>query len=131
MQSIETKAPPPSQDMIQCAFCVSTFDGAEELQQHVLTTHRMPSEELPKLAVESEQLPAIDTSSTLTGQIEPESPTICEMPKPDAPNSSQSSSSSNSARQEKSMCQCSICGKQFDLKIKLNRHLKMHTKSPF
>lgn len=124
MQAIETPAPPLSEDLIQCAFCVSTFNDADELQKHVVSTHRM--------AAESEQLPAIDTSSILTGQTEfPESPTVCKTPIPDATNSSQSSSNSNSARQEKSMCQCSICGKQFDLKIKLNRHLKMHTKSPF
>ncbi|XP_017855659.1 PREDICTED: zinc finger protein 287 [Drosophila arizonae] len=132
MQAIETPAPPQSEDLIQCAFCVSTFNDAEELQKHVLSTHRMAAEELPASAVESEHLPAIDTSSTLTGETElPELPTVCKTPIPDATNSSQSSSNSNSGRQEKSMCQCSICGKQFDLKIKLNRHLKIHTKSPF
>ncbi|EDW59425.1 uncharacterized protein E(var)3-9 [Drosophila virilis] len=134
MQTIETPTTAQT-DLIQCAFCEHTFDDANELQMHVLTTHRTPPEEQPTVAesaVELEQLLPIVSSIGQSNFLELSSnnETTASTTNTIQDDTNRSQHSSNPSH-TKSLCECSICGKKFDLKIKLNRHLKQHTKAPF
>lgn len=150
----------PETCMIQCAFCVNTFEDAEQLQQHVLSMHITHSaiEPLPEFDVEDSVMPPselqleqlVDSKvkfemesreipvngvpvHTLPGQLEETNLPIpsdgLETCTTIVQDSSKNSQHSNSIDQIKtSMYECHLCKKSFNLKIKLNRHLRMHTK---
>ncbi|XP_017848880.1 zinc finger protein 675 isoform X1 [Drosophila busckii] len=54
-------------------------------------------------------------------------PTVCPLTEADCLHSNSPGHPTDS----KTMYKCHICGKSFNLKIKLNRHIKLHTKAPF
>ncbi|KAH8351158.1 hypothetical protein KR084_008499 [Drosophila pseudotakahashii] len=136
-------ATPPSVStdfVIQCAFCSDTFEEPQQLQTHVLATHtktrkrpRSPENTSPIRVARQEIL---------------HSPSPMEAEQPDSENEESIGHEESSAQQEsrtelslngsstveqvpeKSYISCHICGKSFDLKIKLNRHLKQHNTLP-
>lgn len=150
----------PEPCMIQCAFCVHTFENAEQLQRHVLSMHSTPSVEqliespvelavdetvVPsselqldqpiesklEFEIESGQVPICGVADQL-GQVEntnlPFSHNELETCTNDVPDSFTNRNHSNSVDTNDSlMYKCHHCMKSFNLKIKLNRHLKMHS----
>nr|XP_044252233.1 zinc finger protein 236 [Drosophila takahashii] len=126
--------------VIQCAFCSDTFEEAQQLQTHVVATHtksrkrpRSPENTSPIRVARQEIL---------------HSPSPMETDQPSSENERSSDQEDSTAQQEsrtesslngsstveqvpgKSYISCHICGKFFDLKIKLNRHLKQHNALP-
>lgn len=151
----------PESCMIQCAFCVYTFENAEQLQRHVLSMHSTPSVEQPiatpaKLAVEETVVPSsqlqleqsieskfefeiesgqvpinVVSAQTQLGQVEDTNLPFSHELKTctnAVPESFTNRKNSNSVDTNDSlMYKCHHCMKIFNLKIKLNRHLKMHS----
>ncbi|KAH8417187.1 hypothetical protein KR222_005927 [Zaprionus bogoriensis] len=158
-QASQLPEPTPEPCLIQCAFCEHMFTDAEELQEHVLSTHRTSSVEQPLaqpvvLPVEEpmdQPMQELVHSKTepaavyleMTANGEPARATEEDTSPDTAPaelgtctsavqGSSDSRLHSNSTEQtSSSMYKCHLCGKTFNLKIKLNRHLRLHTKAPF
>lgn len=161
MDEIPEERPEPC--MIQCAFCVNTFEDAEQLQQHVLRQHITKSVEQPidaaaELVVEDSVVPPLELQLehlvdskveleiesgetpvnyvpeyTISGQVEetnlPFASDGLETCENAVQDSSKYSQHSNSMDQIKAlMYECHLCKKSFNLKIKLNRHLRIHTK---
>ncbi|EDV93540.1 GH18227 [Drosophila grimshawi] len=122
MQTMETATVKTQLRLIGCAFCDETFEDAEQLQTHVQHKHRtVPPEE--RYTTEEESL-----TVTTTGQL-PASDTC--KPAAQSESSHPESDRTSTQRGNVSMCECNICGKTFNLQIKLNRHLRLHSKSPF
>ncbi|XP_017122639.1 zinc finger protein Helios [Drosophila elegans] len=137
----------PSPCVIQCAFCSDTFEAAQQLQAHVLANHktsrkRLRSSEDPSsrrmaspkfqpspIPMESEQ-PSDDLHKENNADLDASTFQINGIDQQESRNevSLNDSSMSSTAEQlpEKSYIACHICGRTFDLKIKLNRHLKQH-----
>ncbi|KAH8399591.1 hypothetical protein KR215_004117 [Drosophila sulfurigaster] len=112
MQAIETPVKPCQETcLIGCAFCENTFSDAEELEAHVMNMHRAPTA--------PEELDPGDTSSTYSQE-----DTSQDTAADDSTNVSQHSDTTVGSN--KSMFECHICNKSFNLTIKLNRHLKKH-----
>ncbi|KAL7728356.1 hypothetical protein ACLKA6_007449 [Drosophila palustris] len=116
--------------LIQCAFCEFHFIDADQLQVHVQEIHTTSPAAPPKdpeADLDPELLEMVDVSTifpdtfnamhTNTNAIQ------------DASNSSKHSDTSN--RPSVVMYKCPFCAKSFNLKIKLNRHLQLHTKDTF
>lgn len=157
----EMPAEIPESCMIQCAFCVHTFENAEQLQRHVLSMHSKPSVEQLSVApaelaveemmgpsselqleqpiesklfkIESGQVPINGvTDQTLLGQVEDTNSSFshneletCTNAVPDSFTNRKHSNSVDT--NDSLMYKCHHCMKSFNLKIKLNRHLKMHS----
>ncbi|XP_022223341.2 zinc finger protein 397 [Drosophila obscura] len=125
--------------VIQCAFCSDNFEEAQQLQDHVLAKHKdmnspPPKTKPPPLLRPSPKAMDIDMDTDDTSS--QSDSTISAKERSSTLGVSQNSSSrsynsSNNDSYNKSYCKCHICGKPFDLKIKLNRHLKQHNKAPF
>lgn len=131
----------PTESVTKCSYCSDTFEKAQQLQAHVLATHtqtrkrrrssdnqslvRKTTQEIPtspiakitkKQTIESKERVVLESSSQLDSTAQQESRT------------SATSNDSSPVQQvpEKAYISCYICGRSFDLKIKLNRHLKQH-----
>ncbi|XP_068153909.1 LOW QUALITY PROTEIN: zinc finger imprinted 3 [Drosophila tropicalis] len=146
------EAPPTalnSSCVIQCAFCEDTFGNAQELQNHVLATHKLlktePSSSLGYSSIpmetdgESEIESTLDESQTSQnsiiesqlnlGQYNDSSQCTSNFETTSTSTSAEMSPSLSSTA--KASYNCPICNKSFNLKIKLNRHFKNHTQEPF
>ncbi|KAI8044837.1 uncharacterized protein LOC128252118 [Drosophila gunungcola] len=137
----------PSPCVIQCAFCSDIFEAAQQLQVHVLANHktsrkRLRSPEDPSsrrmsspefqpspIPMETEQ-PSHDVHEESNVDVEASTLQINGIDQQESRTevSLNDSFKSSTAEQvpEKSYIACHICGRTFDLKIKLNRHLKQH-----
>ncbi|EDW96594.1 zinc finger protein 687b [Drosophila yakuba] len=136
----------PTERVIRCAFCSYTFEEAQQLQAHVLARHtrtrkrrrssehkspmRKPTQAMltspiakinKKLTIESDvSIVQEDSSAQMDSSAQQETRTEATL------------NDSSPAEQvpEKAYISCNICGRSFDLKIKLNRHLKQHKEVP-
>ncbi|XP_030375906.1 uncharacterized protein LOC115625132 [Scaptodrosophila lebanonensis] len=123
--------------LMECAFCSLQFDDVQQLQAHVLDTHR--NAQLPTSAT-SEFPAAVDVMSL---NISPDGAASFQDVSPLFADhwASESTASETESRPlsttesqistSKVLCKCHICDKVFDLQIKLNKHLKTHQKNPF
>ncbi|KAH8278704.1 hypothetical protein KR018_007520 [Drosophila ironensis] len=100
-----------------CTLCCGIFPDAHQLQAH-MELHQTPVKRSPK---GQRQAKPQDTSPPLLGKQTDGEPH----------ERSRTNESLNVSDREKTYNSCHICGKQFDLMIKLNRHLKQHKKAPF
>ncbi|KAH8359794.1 hypothetical protein KR093_008881 [Drosophila rubida] len=118
MKTIETPMKTSQEEtcLIGCAFCESTFNDAEQLEAHVLTKHKPQSVQPAAEVID----PSEPSSTKLHVNTSPDTT-------PDTMNVSQQSDTN--MRSNMSMFECHLCSKSFNLMIKLNRHLKQHTKS--
>ncbi|XP_016981848.2 zinc finger protein 236 [Drosophila rhopaloa] len=127
----------PSPCVIQCAFCSDIFEEAQQLQDHVLATHkstrkrlRSPEDTSPRRVSSPKCQPP--PTPMETDQLVPEKSTVDEdrtdqqKSRTEVSPNGCSKSSTNEQVPKKSYIACNICGRTFDLKIKLNRHLKQH-----
>ncbi|EDW83769.1 uncharacterized protein Dwil_GK13500 [Drosophila willistoni] len=133
--------------VIQCAFCEDTFGNAQELQNHVLATHKsLKTEPSPSplhsftIPMEtdgrSELEPTLDESQTsqesiIESQLNLGHYNDSRQYNSNLETTSTTEMSPSSSSTDKASYNCPICGKSFNLKIKLNRHFKNHTKEPF
>ncbi|XP_001359842.5 zinc finger protein 473 homolog [Drosophila pseudoobscura] len=117
--------------VIQCAFCSDSFEEAQQLQDHVLAKHENMMSPSQKVKAPP-QLHSISMAMDVDMDTESDSsPQKSSSWSENQNSNSRSYSSSNNNSFDKSIFKCHICGKPFDLKIKLNRHLKQHKKAPF
>ncbi|EDW38266.1 GL12500 [Drosophila persimilis] len=117
--------------VIQCAFCSDNFEEAQQLKDHVLAKHENMMSPSQKVKAPP-QLHSISMAMDVDMDTESDSsPQKSSSWSENLNSSSRSYSSSNNNSFDKSIFKCHICGKPFDLKIKLNRHLKQHKKAPF
>ncbi|XP_037732470.1 zinc finger protein 37 [Drosophila subpulchrella] len=146
--SVDVPVPPasppsvPTITVIQCAFCSDTFEEAQQLQAHVLAAHtktrkrpRSPESTFPmrrtrqgKLSKQSEQLSTNNEESFAQEEGSAQKHSTAQQES----RTEVSLNGSSTAEQGpgKSYISCHVCGKSFDLKIKLNRHLKQHNTLP-
>ncbi|SPP84005.1 blast:Zinc finger protein 142 [Drosophila guanche] len=126
--------------VIQCAFCSEKFKKPQQLQDHVLSKHKdinsPPTKIKPPQKLQLQPLPTainmdMDTDQTSFESASTTSNQVSSTMDVSQNSSSASCNSSINNSYNKSYCKCHICGKAFDLKIKLNRHLKQHNKAPF
>ncbi|XP_017071846.1 zinc finger protein 521 isoform X2 [Drosophila eugracilis] len=140
LPSISEPTLPEDTCIIQCAFCSKTFEEAQQLQAHVLATHkktskrpRSPENTLPIKMTRKKILSSPEeTEQPSTDHAESDSQEDSCDEKVDENISEVSLNGRSSTKQvpEKCYISCHICGKFFDLKIKLNRHLKQHKSVP-
>ncbi|XP_034665004.1 LOW QUALITY PROTEIN: uncharacterized protein LOC117899239 [Drosophila subobscura] len=122
--------------VIQCAFCSEKFEKPQQLQDHVLNKHKDMNSPPTKINPLQQPLPIainmdMDTDETFFESDLTSSDQVSSKLDVSQNMSSTSCNSSINNSYDKSYCKCHICGKEFDLKIKLNRHLKQHNKAPF
>ncbi|XP_017058473.1 zinc finger protein 236 [Drosophila ficusphila] len=127
---ISASSSPSVSTVIQCAYCSDTFEEVQQLQAHVLATHRS-ARKRPRSPENTSPIP-MESAGNEESQPQEESFAKKNCTAQQESRTEESLNGSSSAEQvpEKSYYSCQICGKLFDLKIKLNRHLKQHKKLP-
>ncbi|XP_016960588.1 protein suppressor of hairy wing [Drosophila biarmipes] len=132
----------PTVTVIQCAFCSDTFEEAQLLQAHVLAAHtktrkrpRSPENTPPMRKTRQGSYPKeAEQASTKNKESSAHEGSSAQKDSTAQQESrtEKSLNGSSTAEQvpEKSYMSCHVCGKSFDLKIKLNRHLKQHNTLP-
>ncbi|XP_043653277.1 uncharacterized protein LOC122620063 [Drosophila teissieri] len=136
----------PTERVIKCAFCSYQFEEAQQLQAHVLASHtktkkrrRSSEHKSPVRKPTQAMLTSPIAKITKKPTIESEVSIVREVSSVQMDSTAQqetgteattNDSSPAEPKPEKAYISCNICGKFFDLKIKLNRHLKQHKRVP-
>lgn len=102
-----------------------SFNQPLELEAHVLASQKTPQKRKRSLEKTQRTTRYKSQAQPLPPPMESEQTSIAE---PD--NSELQEPTSSPIVSPKSYTSCHICGKEFDLKIKLNRHLKTHKAAP-
>ncbi|KAH8382078.1 hypothetical protein KR009_001659 [Drosophila setifemur] len=119
--------PPMSSGVIiQCAFCTDTFDEHQKLLSHVRAMHQSPKQPTRSPGKISSTIRPTERLPSPIPQDMKESVLL----QRDSTDVSFNGSTLNQTT-GRYYPSCHICGKEFNLNIKLNRHLKQHTKAPF
>ncbi|EDV49843.1 zinc finger protein 236 [Drosophila erecta] len=120
----------PTERVIKCAFCSDTFEEDQQLQAHVLASHTKTRKR--RRSSENKSPVSKTTQAMLTSPITEitKKPTIESEVSIVQKDSSAQIASAAQQVPEKAYISCYICGRSFDLKIKLNRHLKQHKGVP-
>ncbi|EDW42948.1 zinc finger protein 226 isoform X1 [Drosophila sechellia] len=132
----------PTESVIECSYCSDTFEKAQQLQAHVLATHtqtrkrrrssdnkslvRKTTQEMPTSPIAKiTKKPTIESEESV---VQEDSSAHLDSPAQQESRTAATSNDSPPVEQvpEKAYISCYICGRSFDLKIKLNRHLKQH-----